>query len=224
MSTENTAVAGAGQQAGATGTTTAQASTAQAPTTTVAGADPKAAAASTQSQTQAPADDVISAAPEVDVSTFDFAVPEGMKKDDAMLGKFKPIAKELGLKPEGAQKLVDLWASTVSAQAKAAQESWANTQKGWKESVKTDKELGGQNFEATRVDVGRFFNAFDKDGSIRKEISSLGLSNHPALVRLAVRAAKLMREDGGGNGNGGASSEKSADQIMRLRYPSMFKD
>jgi hypothetical protein len=59
--------------------------------------------------------------------------------------------------------------------------------------VKSDKELGGQNFDSMKVEVARFFNAFDKDGSIRGAIREMGLGNHPALVRLAFRAAKLFK-------------------------------
>jgi hypothetical protein len=134
-----------------------------------------------------------------------------------------PLAKELGLKGDGAQKLVDLYASTMKKNAEASDAAFRAQQSAWKDEVKKDAEIGGQNFDATRVEVNRFFKAFDKDGSIRKGIAQLGLGNNPALVRLAVRAAKLLKEDGVGANNAPGGGELSEQEMLQTRFPSMFK-
>ena len=155
-------------------------------------------------------------APDVEIK-----VPEGITPDDALLSQFKPLAKEMGLDSPKAQKLVDLYANAVKQNVVRMENEYVKQQAGWKESVKADPELGGQQFEATKVEVGRFFNAFDKDGSIRKEIAALGLSNHPALVRLAVRAAKLVKEDSSSVPSAPGNGALSEAEMLQRRYPTM---
>jgi hypothetical protein len=213
MSTEAAATATQAVVAAATtgSTTQAAAATTQQATTQQTQTTQAAQATTTE--------DVLGTVTPVEV---EFKVPEGVKPDDALIAQFKPIAKELGLKSEGAQKLVDLYAATVKAQGEAQAESFKQAQTKWQADVKSDKELGGQNFDSMKVEVARFFNAFDKDGSIRGAIREMGLGNHPALVRLAFRAAKLLKEDSGA-GDGAGGGEPSDDDILRVRYPSMFK-
>jgi hypothetical protein len=150
-------------------------------------------------------------------------MPEGFKADDKLLAGFKPLASEFGLDVPKAQKLVDLYAGAVKASALAAETAWAEQQGKWAEDVKADKELGGAAFEKTKVDVARFFGAHDKDGSIRQAINELGLGNHPALVRLAVRASAALAEDGTALRQAAGGGETDAQAVLRARYPSMFK-
>lgn len=194
-------------------------------------AAPAAPAAAAAVPAAAPVSQAAQAAPQADVdfiaeptapADVEFKVPEGVKPDDSLVAAFKPLAKELGLKGAGAQKLVDLYAATMKKNADAADAAFKKAQSDWRDAVKSDQEIGGQNFESTRVDVGRFFNAFDKDGAIRKAISEMGLGNHPALVRLAVRASKLLKEDSGSGSTAPGAGTMSDEEVLRARYPSMF--
>jgi hypothetical protein len=217
-----TAAAAPAAGTAATGATPAAPSTPTATQTPAATAAPvaPAAPAAPAAAPAAPEAALISEAPPA-VEAFELRVPEGVKADESLLKEFGPLAKGLGMKSADAQKIVDLYATRVQAQAKAADEAFAKQQGAWKDEVKADKEIGGQNFDQTRVEVGRFFNAFDKDGSVRKAISQLGLGNHPAIVRLAVRAAKLLREDGV-VAAGAPGGERSEEDKLRSKYPSMF--
>jgi hypothetical protein len=211
-----TAAAGATSAAPSTATAT---QTPAAPAALAAPATP-AATGTPAAPSAAPEAALISEAPPA-VEAFELRVPEGVKADESLMKEFGTLAKGLGMKSADAQKIVDIYATRVEAQAKAADEAFAKQQGAWKDEVKADKEIGGQNFDQTRVEVGRFFNAFDKDGSVRKAISQLGLGNHPAIVRLAVRAAKLLREDGV-VAAGGPGGERSEEDKLRSKYPSMF--
>lgn len=211
-----TAAAGATSAAPSTATAT---QTPAAPAALAAPATP-AATGTPAAPAAAPEAALISEAPPA-VEAFELRVPEGVKADESLMKEFGTLAKGLGMKSADAQKIVDIYATRVEAQAKAADEAFAKQQGAWKDEVKADKEIGGQNFDQTRVEVGRFFNAFDKDGSVRKAISQLGLGNHPAIVRLAVRAAKLLREDGV-VAAGGPGGERSEEDKLRSKYPSMF--
>lgn len=211
-----TAAAGATSAAPSTATAT---QTPAAPAALAAPATP-AATGTPAAPAAAPEAALISEAPPA-VEAFELRVPEGVKADESLMKEFGTLAKGLGMKSADAQKIVDIYATRVEAQAKAADEAFAKQQGAWKDEVKADKEIGGQNFDQTRVEVGRFFNAFDKDGSVRKAISQLGLGNHPAIVRLAVRAAKLLREDGV-VAAGAPGGERSEEDKLRSKYPSMF--
>jgi hypothetical protein len=161
------------------------------------------------------------APPPVEVPV-EVTLPEGVAPDDQLLASFKPLAKELSLDSAKAQKLVDLYAGALKAHADKSSAAWAAEQSKWAETVKSDKELGGAQFDSTKVGVKKFFDTFDRDGSIRKDITSLGLGNHPALVRLAARAAKLISEDSVAGSSAPAGDGLSSDDILAARYPTMF--
>lgn len=153
---------------------------------------------------------------------IELKLPEGVTPDDALITKFKPLAKELGLDSAKAQKLVELYAGSMQASVEKTNAAWSEQQTKWATEVKSDKELGGAQFEATKTEVRKFFNAFDKDGSIRKEIAALGIGNHPALVRLAARAAKSIGEDSVAGRSASGTGEQSGQELLRHRYPTMF--
>jgi hypothetical protein len=222
MTTAAAAPAAGTAAAGATSAAPSTATATQTPAAPAALAAPAAPAATgtPAAPAAAPEAALISEAPPA-VEAFELRVPEGVKADESLMKEFGTLAKGLGMKSADAQKIVDIYATRVEAQAKAADEAFAKQQGAWKDEVKADKEIGGQNFDQTRVEVGRFFNAFDKDGSVRKAISQLGLGNHPAIVRLAVRAAKLLREDGV-VAAGAPGGERSEEDKLRSKYPSMF--
>ena len=66
---------------------------------------------------------------------YEFAAPEGQALDANALAVFEPIAKELGLTQEQAQKLVDIYPQIQQQQA----EAWSKQVADWGEQVKADK-------------------------------------------------------------------------------------
>jgi hypothetical protein len=127
-----------------------------------------------------------SAAPE----KYEFSAPEGQELDANALSVFEPIAKELGLTQEQAQKLVDIYPQIQQQQA----EVWSKQVADWGEQVKADKEIGGDKFEAS---VGLAQRALDQFGNpeLREYLQASGLGNHPALVRFCAKVGKSMAED-----------------------------
>lgn len=103
---------------------------------------------------------------------------------------FEPIAKELGLSQEQAQKLVDIYPQIQQQQA----EAWSKQVADWGEQVKADKEIGGDKFNAS---VGAAQRALDQFGNteLREYLNASGLGNHPALVRFCAKVGKAMAED-----------------------------
>ncbi|HEJ7039356.1 TPA: peptidase [Serratia liquefaciens] len=121
---------------------------------------------------------------------YEFAAPEGQELDANALSVFEPIAKELGLTQEQAQKLVDIYPQIQQQQADA----WSKQIADWGEQVKADKEIGGDKFNAS---VGLAQRALDQFGNpeLREYLNVSGLGNHPALVRFCAKVGKSMAED-----------------------------
>lgn len=121
---------------------------------------------------------------------YEFAAPEGQELDANALAVFEPIAKELGLTQEQAQKLVDIYPQIQQQQA----EVWSKQVADWGEQVKADKEIGGDKFNAS---VGAAQRALDQFGNpeLREYLQVSGLGNHPALVRFCAKVGKSMAED-----------------------------
>ena len=121
---------------------------------------------------------------------YEFTPPEGQELDANALAVFEPIAKELGLSQEQAQKLVDIYPQIQQQQA----EAWSKQVSDWGEQVKSDKEIGGDKFNAS---VGAAQRALDQFGNpeLREYLNASGLGNHPALVRFCAKVGKAMAED-----------------------------
>lgn len=114
---------------------------------------------------------------------IDLKLPDGFAKDDPLIGDFTKTAKDLGLKSESAQKLFDLYAGAKAAEAKALNESLSAQTKQWVDSIKADKEFGGENFKASLVFANK---AIDRFGSpeLRQALTASGLGNHPEVVKI----------------------------------------
>ncbi|WP_440493128.1 peptidase [Serratia sarumanii] len=121
---------------------------------------------------------------------YEFAAPEGQELDANALSVFEPIAKELGLTQEQAQKLVDIYPQIQKQQA----EAWSKQGEEWREQVKSDKEIGGDKYTAN---VGNAQKALDQFGSpaLREYLETTLLGNHPELVRFFAKVGKAVSED-----------------------------
>lgn len=126
---------------------------------------------------------------------YEFKVPEGQQLDAEAVKQFEPIARELNLNQEQAQKLVDLYGSKVMPQLMKQQaEVWQKQTADWADAAKTDKEIGGDKFEANMT---RAKQALDKFGTpeLREYLESTGMGNNPELIRAFYKVGAAMSED-----------------------------
>jgi hypothetical protein len=190
-STTLTGTTAAGGQSSAEGgnTTDAGAATTTAATAATGAATDGSASTSTAATTDAdgkpPADGKGDTAVE-----YKFELPEGMALDAKASEQFTEIAKDLKLPQDAAQKLVSLYASQLQAQ----QEVHAETVKGWAETVKTDKELGGDHLPATMAAAQKVMATFATP-ALKDYLDTTGLGNHPELVRFVAKISKALSED-----------------------------
>lgn len=149
--------------------------------------------------------------PEGAPEKYDFKAGEGVEIDAAAMADFEPVARELNLTNEQAQKLVDVYPKILSGVQQRQAEAWQKQTEGWAESVKTDKEVGGDKLTAN---LGAAQRALDQFGTpeLREYLDGTGLGNHPELVKAFIKVGKAMSEDGVITGK--QSGERSAAEVL----------
>ena len=145
----------------------------------------------------------------------DFAMPEGVTVDSAMLNEATPLFKELGLTQDQAQKLVDFQAKQVQASSQSNVDAFNQLMNDWQEQSKNDKEFGGDKFEEN---IGIARSAIDKFGTpeLKQLLEEHGVGNHPEVIRFMVNVGKLTAEDVPGGTT--APTSKAQDRVSLL-YP-----
>ncbi|MEG6305275.1 peptidase [Enterobacter ludwigii] len=143
---------------------------------------------------------------------YEFKPAEGQELDAAALEQFEPIARELNLTNEQAQKMVDLYGTKIMPMVQKQQaEAWQKQTEGWAETVKADKEIGGDKLTANLSAAQR---ALDQFGTpeLKEYLNATGLGNHPDLVKTFVKIGKAMSEDGMVDGSN--QGQRSAAEVL----------
>lgn len=120
---------------------------------------------------------------------YEFKAPEGVQLDKAALDGFLPLAKEMGLTAEAAQKLVDYQAGLMQSQA----QSYIDQQAKWQDDIKADPEFGGAKFDeslrqakAVVEHIGPEFKDF---------LNASGMGNHPVIFRALAKLGPKFATD-----------------------------
>ena len=97
---------------------------------------------------QVPVDGEADGTPDADPATgapesyADFTMPEGIKIDLAAMEKFTPMAKELNLTQDQAQKLVDIQATMMAEAGQAMQDDLDSKSDTWVDATENERENG----------------------------------------------------------------------------------
>lgn len=124
----------------------------------------------------------------------DFTLPEGVKFNDAVLGKFKSTAAELKLDQAGAQKFVDIGSEMAKAIGEGQAEALKAAVADWTTAAKNDKEIGGEKFDENVALANRALATFGSPELIDFFAKS-GISQNPEVIRAFVRVGKAVSED-----------------------------
>lgn len=192
----------------ATTTTTADPSTTTDPATTTS---------TTQPSTTTSATDPKATSQQTQEVVYEFKLPDGMELDTAARDAFIPLAKELKLSPEQAQKFVDLKVADTQRQA----EAWQSQQAKWVDEVKADAEIGGDNLEKSLA-YAKAAVDFIADPELTKLLNTTGYGNHPTLVKAFVKIGKQLAPDSFVGGKREAAANTEDAQLAHM-YPSMAK-
>lgn len=147
----------------------------------------------------------VSAAPE----KYEFTAGKDQELDKEAVAAFEPIARELGLSNEQAQKIVDVYGSKIMPQImKQQNEAWQQQTVEWAETIKADKELGSVE------SIGNAQKAMDQFGTpeLKQYLNDSGLGNHPELFRIFSKIGKAMSEDGFVSGS--SENARSAADVL----------
>jgi hypothetical protein len=125
---------------------------------------------------------------------YELKIPEGSDLDADAVERISSFAKEKGLTNDQAQELLNREHEAVQG-FKSNQMQLIETKKlQWVEQLKTDKELGGENFAKSVEESSRVIKKYFPE-SFQKELEKTGLGNYPDLVRGFARIGKAMAND-----------------------------
>lgn len=151
--------------------------------------------------------------------TYDFKAPEGVEQLDSQLVEtFTPLAKELGLSNEQAQKLVDIAPQIQQRMAQQQAEAWGKQLETWVGEVKADKDIGGDNLPASMASAQKVMQQFGTP-ELKEALEQTGMGNHPELVRLFVKVGKAISEDGIVAGVSGGGTQSMAQRMFPNMNP-----
>lgn len=149
--------------------------------------------------------------PEGAPEAYEFKAAEGVELDTEALKDFEPVARELNLTNEQAQKLVDAYPKILAGVQQRQADAWQKQTEGWAEAVKADKEIGGDKLESNLSAAQR---ALDQFGTpeLKEYLNVTGMGNHPELVKAFVKIGKAMSEDGMVSGKD--TGQRSAAEVL----------
>ena len=160
--------------------------------------------------------------------TYTFEPPEGLELDEDTKGKieaFSETAREMGLSQAQYQALIEYDFNRAQQMNEEAVEGWNQRVESWKQSARTDKEIGGEQFAAKVKAAQEIVDKFG-DADLKAMLKSpspdnpdgLALGNHPAMLRLLNRVAGALAEPELIQGEAAPETEGT----LRRLYPSMF--
>lgn len=125
---------------------------------------------------------------------YDLKLPAGSLLDAQALERTATFAKENGLTNKEAQAILERESASIASYVESQREALAEKTKEWVETVKNDKEIGGEGFNKTVEMAKRVVDRYGSD-SLKQALNDSGLGNHPELVRFVARIGKAMTED-----------------------------
>ena len=132
--------------------------------------------------------------PEGAPEAYEFKAAEGVELDTEALKDFEPVARELNLTNEQAQKLVDAYPKILAGVQQRQVEAWQKQTQDWAADVKADKEIGGDKLTASLSKAQQALETFGTP-ELKEYLNETGLGNHPELVKAFVKIGKAMSED-----------------------------
>ncbi|MBL5913948.1 peptidase [Enterobacter asburiae] len=142
---------------------------------------------------------------------YEFTAGEGVELDSEALKDFEPVARDLNLTNEQAQKLVDAYPKILAGVQQRQAEAWQAQTEQWAADVKADKEIGGDKLTANLSAAQRALDLFGTP-ELKEYLNTTGLGNHPDLVKTFVKIGKAMSEDDMVDGSN--QGQRSAAEVL----------
>lgn len=144
---------------------------------------------------------------------FSLEYPDESKLSDADKERIESYVKDQGLSKEAAQELIKSQSEAIDGFYDSLQSQHESLVKDWAEQVKTDKELGGENYNRSIELAKRVAHRFGSEKFI-EVLDSSGYGNHPELIRMLSRIGSAMGNDEFVRPGNQAKSERSIEEIF----------
>lgn len=146
-----------------------------------------------------------------------FKAPEGVELAAPVLDVFQGAARKLNMSQEQAQEFLNELAPVVAKHnSEAINAIQQKAVKQWHQESQSDKEFGGDQFEANLAVARRAMAPEIATPALKKLLNDSGLGNHPEVIRWMFRVGKHLGQDSkhitGSAQTGGAP--KSATEVL----------
>ena len=153
----------------------------------------------------------------------DFSVPEGMQVDADALADFMPLAQDLKLSQDQAQKYVDIFAKGAERAAKANVKAWQDLKKTWNDEARADKDIGGEHYDdsikLSKVFIKKWSQHTGND-KFWEALDSTGFGDHPEFIRLLTWVGNIVVDDDFDFGGSTGETPRTQAEII---YPDQGK-
>lgn len=146
---------------------------------------------------------------------YDLKMPEGVSPDTKILEGFEPMAREMGLSNENAQKLVDLYAKHVDGLQQAQTAALDAQRKEWVAEIQKDPKHG-----ETLSMAKRGLSAVATPEAA-KLIVGTWLGDHPAIIQTFAKVGRMLSEHTIHTGTETTKPEKASPE--KVLYPNLNK-
>lgn len=150
--------------------------------------------------------------------------PEGVEVDQKRAEAFIKLATESGLTGEHSEalsKLAGMQLAHEQAAVQASHDEWEKQGVDWAAELKADKDFGGEKMDATTQEATKAMVKFGPPG-LAEELASMGLGNHPGLVKLMAKVGRAIGEDSSAFGQAPGDALSDEQKSLREQYPTMY--
>lgn len=134
-----------------------------------------------------------------------FTLPEGMKADDALMGKFTDLAGTQKLTQEQAQAFMSLGTEAINSAVKAASDHMLNEQwrqhnemrQGWVDEIRKDPIIGGNKFDTSLTNARKMVELLvpkERQQAFDQMLTITGAGDHPEFHRFMHSIGQWLNE------------------------------
>ena len=157
--------------------------------------------------------------------TFDIkelALPENFTIPEETGAKLQETVTKYGLPKEAVQDLVGMYAAELQKVQSEAYSTYEKLNNEWVDSIKSDKEVGGEKFDANLGKIGAFLsNPAFVDPGFKAALNLTGAGNHPAVFKTMLKIAEALSE--GGPVSGAPTASPKPATVAEAMYPNLPK-
>lgn len=125
---------------------------------------------------------------------YDLKIPKDSLLEKDQVEEIETFAKQQGFSNDQAQELLNREEKLLSGYKETLHQEFEEKTSQWLEDIKSDKQLGGDNYKKNIATATRVVDRFATD-DFKKALNESGFGNHPELVRTFVKIGNAMSED-----------------------------